>query len=118
MGNKTTTKKNTTTKHAAAKAAASVVSTNDTPAPATVAKPKRVAAKPAAVKKPAMTKKPTAAKTPRQRKKSAVAVGFTADDVALRAYFIAEKRLQTGDPGTPEGDWLEAERQLIAELAK
>lgn len=118
MGNKTTTKKNTTTKRAAAKAAAPVVFTNDTPAPATVAKPKRVAAKPVAAKKPATAKKPAAAKTPRQRKVTAVAAGFTADDVALRAYFIAERRQQTGDPGTPEGDWLEAERQLLAELAK
>ena len=35
--------------------------------------------------------------------------------VALRAYFIAEKRRSTGAPGDQLGDWIEAERQLIIE---
>ena len=59
---------------------------------------------PVAVKKTAVPKKPA--------KKSA---GFTTDDVALRAYFIAEKRRHLGQPGSEHGDWLEAERQLLAE---
>ena len=42
---------------------------------------------------------------------------FTAEDIALRAYFIAEKRQQIGQHGTPESDWLEAERQLRTESA-
>lgn len=110
MGKKTTTKKTTTTKRAAAKAAAPVVFTNEVPVPATVTKPKRVKAT-----KPAAAKKPAATKTPR-KKAAAMAASFTAEDISLRAYFIAEKRQQTGEHGSPEGDWLEAERQLRAEL--
>jgi hypothetical protein len=41
--------------------------------------------------------------------------GFTQDDVALRAYFIAQRRHADGRPGNPESDWLEAERELRAE---
>jgi hypothetical protein len=41
--------------------------------------------------------------------------GFTREEVALRAYFIAEKRHQTGAPGDETSDWVEAERQLRAE---
>jgi hypothetical protein len=112
MGNKTTTKKTTTAKRAAAKVAAAVDSNNETPTPATVTKPKRAktTAAPTAAKKPAAPK--------RVRKKAVtMARSFTAEDIALRAYFIAEKRQRAGEYGTPESDWLEAERQLSAELA-
>lgn len=34
----------------------------------------------------------------------------------LRAYFIAEERARRGLPGDEHSDWLEARRQLIAEL--
>jgi len=37
------------------------------------------------------------------------------DDIAVRAYLIAEKRQQFGLPGDSLGDWVEAERQLLAE---
>ena len=37
---------------------------------------------------------------------------FTDEDIALRAYFIAEQRHRTGAPGDETGDWVEAERQL------
>ena len=39
-------------------------------------------------------------------------------DIALRAYFIAERRQATGGHGDEHGDWVEAERQLRAEAAK
>ena len=75
----------------------------DTPAaeppPAARAKPAK------AVAAPKRAAKPLPAKTP----------GFTNDDIALRAYFIAEKRRQHGLPGDEAHDWLEAERQLCAE---
>ncbi len=45
------------------------------------------------------------------------ALPYTLDDVALRAYYIGEKRQQLGQPGSPEADWVEAERQLIADNA-
>jgi len=37
------------------------------------------------------------------------------DDIALRAYFISEKRQQLGLPGDSSEDWVEAERQLVEE---
>lgn len=37
------------------------------------------------------------------------------DDIALRAYFIAERRQQMGWPGDSATDWAEAEKQLRAE---
>ncbi|GAB4183859.1 MAG: hypothetical protein Fur0032_24820 [Terrimicrobiaceae bacterium] len=37
------------------------------------------------------------------------------EDIALRAYFIAERRNFFGAPGDPASDWIEAERQLRAE---
>jgi hypothetical protein len=38
--------------------------------------------------------------------------------VALRAYYISEKRRFNGLPGDEHQDWLEAERQIAAEFAK
>lgn len=38
--------------------------------------------------------------------------------IALRAYFIAEARMSTGQPGDSLSDWIEAERQLLAESSK
>jgi hypothetical protein len=34
----------------------------------------------------------------------------------MRAYFIAERRVQMGIPASEHDDWLEARRQLEAEL--
>ena len=93
------TKKNTTTK---------------TAAPAKRAAKPATAIKLAAPAKPASTSKPAA---PRKRaaKTTAKAPGFTHDDVAMRAYFVAEKRRAAGLPGDEHSDWIEAERQLLAE---
>ena len=61
---------------------------------------------------------PRSAGTRRVSKAAATsAPAYTQDDVALRAYFIAEKRMAAGLPGDPHQDWLEAERQLMAEAA-
>lgn len=73
---------------------------------ATAAPKSRVASKP----KVAKTTKPTKAKakkTPEVRH----------EDIAFRAYLIAEKRQQVGLPGDPMSDWVEAERQLLSERA-
>ena len=40
---------------------------------------------------------------------------ITNDDIALRAYYIGEKRQTLGLPGDSTQDWVEAERQLVAE---
>lgn len=79
------------------------------------AAPAKRAVKPAAkniVAEPKPTKQ-VIAKPKRVTKPKAAA--FTADDVALRAYFISEKRRTDGLPGDEHQDWLEAERQLAAE---
>ena len=76
---------------------------------AKTAAPAKRAAKPTAAKPPVAVKKATNGTKP------AKAPGYTNDDVALRAYFIAEKRRNLGLPGDEHQDWLEAERQLLAE---
>lgn len=65
----------------------------------------------------ANVEKPAASTAPRKRaaKKPAPEPGFTRDDLALRAYFLCEKRWAAGLPGDEASDWLEAERQLLAE---
>lgn len=73
--------------------------------PAAKEKPVAAKAKPAAKAK-------VAAKPPAAKAKAPV---YTQDDVALRAYFIAENRRTHGLPGSEHLDWLEAERQLAAE---
>lgn len=73
------------------------------------------AAKPAA-KTPAKSKAVKAAK-PAKQATSIVADSITIsnDDIALRAYFIAERRHKMGWPGDSSSDWIEAERQLRQE---
>lgn len=39
------------------------------------------------------------------------------EEIRLRAYFIAEHRMQSGFPGDSESDWLEARRQLLEAAA-
>ena len=83
------------------------------------------ATKPAnvAVSKPAKAKKTVATKATSARvkaspvTKTAAGSRVTPADVALRAYFIAEKRQKSGLPGDSTSDWVEAERQLKAEAA-
>lgn len=70
-----------------------------------------VEAKPAT--KPKVKKSPVA-----PRKKPVKAPAITGDDIALRAYFIAERRQKMGWHGDSTGDWVEAERQLKAEAAR
>jgi outer membrane biosynthesis protein TonB len=69
-------------------------------------------------------KKKTARNTTPKRAKAQAAPGsspadsarrWTDDDIRLRAYFIAERRMQLSIPGSEAEDWLEAKRQLEAE---
>lgn len=43
---------------------------------------------------------------------------FSADEIALRAYYIAEHRRNLSLPGDELGDWVEAERQLRKEAGR
>ena len=94
-------------------------------ASAAAEKPKTAAKKPAKAGT-AKTVKGTKAAAPRTIVKSApvtqpgtaVAASITPADIALRAYFISEKRKKLGLPGDSTSDWVEAERQLKAEAVK
>lgn len=82
--------------------------------------PSKRAAKPTAtVKLAASGKRPVAKKPAAPRKRAAAkapkAPAFTQEDIATRAYFVSERRRAAGLPGDEHGDWLEAERQLLAE---
>lgn len=88
-----------------------------TPAPSLTKR----AVKPAAKAKTGIKKpKAPAVKAKRTTKPTAAAAvpAFSREDVALRAYFIAEKRHSQGLSGDEHQDWIEAERQLLAESAK
>jgi len=97
--------------------------TPTTSEPSSVTAAPKKAAKAKAPPKAKETAKPKAAKTPATRtrvKATAVtkpAASITPADIALRAYFIAEKRQKLGLPGDSTHDWVEAERQLHAEAA-
>ena len=98
------TKPTSTTKKAAPKRAAKK--------PAATAPKAAIAVEPAPTPK---TKRTPAKRLTARRTSKSAGVNLNSDDIALRAYFIAEKRQQLGSPGTPDGDWLEAERQLRSE---
>ena len=40
------------------------------------------------------------------------------DEIRLRAYFIAERRIRLSLPGDSDHDWIEARRQLIEEACR
>ncbi|MFZ4777159.1 MAG: hypothetical protein ACOYM3_17455 [Terrimicrobiaceae bacterium] len=55
---------------------------------------------------------------PAALKKAGKKAAISNEDIALRAYFIAERREKMGWLGDSTGDWVEAERQLKAEAAR
>jgi hypothetical protein len=61
--------------------------------------------------------KPVAAKKATPRKKT-MAAQIPQEVIALRAYFIGETRMRAGLSGDSLSDWIEAERQLLAEFSK
>jgi hypothetical protein len=104
--------------------AAPIAAPATVPTPAAVVAPPKAStkARPAqAVAKPAKAA-PAAAKAAvkpiklTSSRKKAPARTITYDDIALRAYLIAEHRQNHGIWGEPHLDWIEAERQLQAEL--
>lgn len=70
-----------------------------------------------AVKKSAKSAVPKAAAAGSRPVKAKLPLAISHDDIALRAYFIAERRNFFGAPGDASSDWIEAERQLRAEAA-
>jgi hypothetical protein len=64
--------------------------------------------------KSVLRRKPKTKSAPGASKPTAI----TPDDIALRAYFIAERRQAMGWIGDETSDWVEAEKQLKAEVKK
>ncbi len=98
-------------------------STTKTAAPARRIATIKPAAEKAAVPQPAVietngTHPIAAAKTPKPAVKRSKKPAFSQEDLALRAYFIAERRQAAGSPGDAHQDWIEAERQLASETTK
>jgi hypothetical protein len=74
------------------------------------------AAPKSARKKPAPRKKTTSAtKTAGPKASSARTHEPSDEEIRMRAYFIAERRLQLSLQGDSAHDWIEAKRQLIEE---
>lgn len=71
-------------------------------------------ATPKAKKDPTVPKKNTkpAAAKPKPQSNGSI----PSELIAQRAYYIAEARFRAGFPGDPTQDWLEAEKQLKAEV--
>jgi hypothetical protein len=66
-------------------------------------------------KKPAARRTATAVRKPAgQRRKAEV----TDEAIRVRAYFISQERIRLAIPGDPKSDWIEARRQLLAELGE
>ena len=79
-------------------------------------KSRPAAAKPGP-KKPAAKKTPAGASRGSSKKASSAAPlrEPTDEEIRIRAYFLAERRLQLSLPGDSAHDWIEARRQLIEE---
>ncbi len=103
----------TAKKKAAKKAAAKTTKKAAKKSPA--AKKKAVSRKPAAARRRATAATPARVLTRRTGTTTEV-IGMigsvTNEDIALKAYYLAERRRHLGLPGDPESDWLEAERLL------
>jgi hypothetical protein len=73
------------------------------------------AAKPAARKATSPRKKTTTPKTPTTNKEKS---RVSDEAIRIRAYFISEQRKRLAMPGDANSDWIEARRQLLAELGE
>ena len=73
------------------------------------------AAKPAAGKATSPRKKATMPKTPATKKEKS---RVSDEAIRIRAYFISEQRKRLSIPGDANSDWIEARRQLLAELGE
>jgi Protein of unknown function (DUF2934) len=73
------------------------------------------AAKPAAKKASSPRKKPASRRASAPKR---AAPHISDEAIRTRAYFIAEQRERMSLPGDADSDWLEARRQLLAEVGE
>jgi hypothetical protein len=79
-------------------------------------KPSSVPAKPKAKKTAAKKTASPASRDSSKKASSAPALREPTDEeIRIRAYFLAERRIQLSLPGDSAHDWIEARRQLIEE---
>jgi hypothetical protein len=77
-----------------------------------------IAAAPKPKRKKALSKKTARASRPASPKKTLAAASIhepSDEEIRIRAYFIAERRLQLSLAGDSTHDWIEAKRQLVEE---
>jgi hypothetical protein len=92
----------------------------------TAPEPKKPAAKKTAAKKPTATKaaakksatKKSGKKVPAKATAPKRRTGPSDEQIRIRAYFIAERRMQMALDGDPANDWIQARQELIAELGQ
>jgi hypothetical protein len=73
------------------------------------------AAKPAGKRASSPRKKPTTRKTTATKEEKS---RVSDEAIRIRAYFISEQRERLAIPGDANSDWIEARRQLLAELGE
>jgi Protein of unknown function (DUF2934) len=73
------------------------------------------AAKPAAKKARSPRKKATTPKKPSTKEEKSP---VSDEAIRIRAYFISEQRERLAIPGDANSDWIEARRQLLAEMGE
>ena len=78
-------------------------------------KPRRQASA-RAKKSPARKSGKRATAKPDAAKPLVPSIDPTDEQIRIRAYFIAERRHRLALPGNADSDWLEAKRQLLAEI--
>jgi hypothetical protein len=67
-------------------------------------------------KKTVQGKTASSSTTAKSRARKKAMEQLNRDQVALHAYFIAERRRKVGMPGDQLSDWVQAERELLSEL--
>lgn len=106
---------------AAVPAAAGASQPEATAIEAAVAPKKATKTAKSSTRKTAAKKKPAAgraAKKTAQRRRPVAAQEPSEVDIRLRAYFIAERRVQLALQGDPAMDWIQAREELVAEQRK
>src|SRR5258708_6087460 len=58
----------------------------------------------------------TSSTTAKSRARKKATEQLNEEQVALHAYFIAERRRKLGTPGDQTSDWVQAERELLSEI--
>jgi hypothetical protein len=67
-------------------------------------------------KKTVQGKTQSSSTTAKSRARKKAMEQLNKDQVALHAYFIAERRRKLGMPGDQTSDWVQAERELLSEI--